>query len=167
MTVASLWKALDAAGSGTAVGMDEIAGNGRRRAALLPPRRRQQQQQQEQNRAQPGTSAPAAEAAGASSSAAINNDGRTSNATTILAVDLSIWICESLTSRALEEGHANPATALVFARAVRLLSNGVGLVFVVEGKRRIRAAAATANEDGNGGGNGEDTFRRRRGGTAF
>jgi flap endonuclease GEN len=55
---------------------------------------------------------------------------------TILAVDLSIWICEGMTSSALSTFHADPACHLVYQRATKLLGLGIGLVFVAEGRRR-------------------------------
>lgn len=73
-----------------------------------------------------------------------------------LAVDLSIWICESLTSQGLNEQNLNPTLHLVFSRTVKLLSLGIKLIFVVEGKSRIR----TESDE-------EDRFRKRRSGTAF
>jgi flap endonuclease GEN len=73
-----------------------------------------------------------------------------------LAVDLSIWICESLTSHGLNEQNVNPTLHVVFSRAVKLLKLGIKLVFVVEGKSRIRTQS---DED--------DRFRKRRSGTAF
>jgi hypothetical protein len=57
---------------------------------------------------------------------------------TILAVDLSIWICEGMTSSALSTFHADPACHLVYQRATKLLGLGIGLVFVAEGRRRRR-----------------------------
>lgn len=75
-----------------------------------------------------------------------------------LAVDLSIWICESLTSYGMNEQNANPALHLVFTRTMKLLNLGVNLVFVIEGKQRIRDFSN--NE-------AADKFRKRRSGTAF
>ena len=66
------------------------------------------------------------------------------NQQTILAVDLSIWICEGITSTALSSFHSDPVVHLVYQRAVKLLKLGVGLVFVVEGKRRVRTQTTTA-----------------------
>lgn len=76
--------------------------------------------------------------------------------TQTLAVDLSIWICESFTSQGLNEQNVNPALQVVFSRTVKLLSLGIKLIFVVEGKSRIRTQS---DED--------DRFRKRRSGTAF
>jgi flap endonuclease GEN len=73
-----------------------------------------------------------------------------------LAVDLSIWICESLTCHGLKENHANPSLHLVFTRTVKLLSLGIKLIFVIEGKRRIRGDPGE-----------KDAFHKRRSGTAF
>lgn len=73
-----------------------------------------------------------------------------------LAVDLSIWICESLTSQGLNEQNLNPTLHLVFSRTVKLLSLGIKLIFVVEGKSRIRTQSVE-----------DDRFRKRRSGTAF
>jgi XPG I-region/Chromatin organization modifier domain 2 len=55
-----------------------------------------------------------------------------------LAIDLSIWICESLTSSVIAENHADPTLHLVFTRTVKLLNLGVKLVGVLDGKRRLR-----------------------------
>jgi flap endonuclease GEN len=60
---------------------------------------------------------------------------------TILAVDLSIWICEGLTSTALSTFHSDPACHLVYRRTTRLLDLGIGLVFVVEGTHRRRSSS--------------------------
>jgi flap endonuclease GEN len=84
--------------------------------------------------------------------------GATSNAVPqTLAVDLSIWICESLSVQGLNERSSNPALHLVFARTMKLLQLGLKLIFVVEGKKRIR-------DDDN---NDVGTFRKRRSGTLF
>lgn len=74
-----------------------------------------------------------------------------------LAVDLSIWICESLTSHGMSEQHDNPALHLVFTRTMKLLQLGIKLIFVIEGKQRIRDFGSIES----------DTFRKRRSGTAF
>ena len=74
-----------------------------------------------------------------------------------LAVDLSIWICESLTSYGMSEQNANPALHLVFTRTMKLLNLGINLVVVIEGKQRIRDFS----------GDTADKFRKRRSGTAF
>lgn len=97
MTVASLWKALDAGGSGECVDIAEFR-----------------------------------------------------EKRPILAVDLSIWICEGLTAFGMKDQHKNPALYLVFTRAIKLLLLGVKLVFVAEGGRRT-----------------ENGTRKRRSGTPF
>lgn len=130
MTVASLWKVLDSAGCGKPVGAFELA-NGRTDRNL--PRR-------ENNWIAP----------------AQNNHCISTGQRTSLAIDLSIWICESLTSVATNDNHVNPSLYLVFTRTMKLLSLGIKLVFVVEGKRRIRG---DMDQD--------DKFHKRRSGTAF
>jgi flap endonuclease GEN len=130
MTVASLWKVLDKAGCGKPVGAKEIVDS--RRDSVV--------------------------AKGDMNPWNINEPGKAafSGKRSSLAVDLSIWICESLTSHAMSENHANPALHLVFTRTIKLLCLGIKLVFVIEGKRRIR-----------GSGNENDKFHKRRSGTAF
>jgi flap endonuclease GEN len=128
MTVASLWKVLDKASCGKPVGAKEIV-DSRRDSGV---EKTNPWNYNESNKASfPGK--------------------RVS-----LAIDLSIWICESLTSHAMSENHANPALHLVFTRTIKLLCLGIKLVFVIEGKRRIR-----------GSGNEKDKFHKRRSGTAF
>ena len=56
-----------------------------------------------------------------------------------LAIDLSIWICEALSSSALSTFHADPVVHLVYQRTVKLLKLGLRLIFVIEGKRRLRS----------------------------
>ncbi|GKY99463.1 hypothetical protein MPSEU_000900800 [Mayamaea pseudoterrestris] len=135
MTVASLWKVLDKARCGKAVGANEIAqwipfDNGQR---LQPPR------------------SLASRYVGQIKASDTPNKRRMA-----LAIDLSIWICEALTSHAIKENHSNPHLHLVFSRTIKLLSLGTKLVCVIEGKRRIR------------GDHGEDDkFHKRRRGTAF
>jgi len=151
MTVASLWKMLDTAGSGKRIGASELV-NGtipsssslssfddalRQNSYGTADFRQQQQDHQQQLSNRPTL---------------ISSIQKRST----LAVDLSIWICESLTSHAIGDNHANPALHLVFSRTIKLLSLGIKLVFVVEGKRRIRGDAGQ-----------DDTFRKRRSGTAF
>ena len=136
MGVNSLWKVLDEAGCGQRVGIDEMSNpNGVSKTVTLrgvnPWNVHQKTKKQEKQ----------------------------NNKKVVLAVDLSIWICESLSS-SIAENHANPAIHLVFTRTVKLLSMGIGLVFVIEGKRRIRDAGITKNDEA-------DKFRRRRSGTAF
>jgi len=53
-----------------------------------------------------------------------------------LAVDLSIWICEALSSSSLTSFHSDPALYLVYQRTIKLLKIGITLIFVVEGKNR-------------------------------
>jgi len=139
MTVASLWKVLDKAECGKPVGAKEIV-ECRGGENVAPTKNN-------------------------ADAVAMNpwnyNDGNNNKSSFIgthstLAVDLSIWICESLTSHAMSENHANPALQLVFARTIKLLCLGIKLVFVVEGKRRIR-----------GSGSEQDKFHKRRSGTAF
>jgi len=79
-----------------------------------------------------------------------------------LAVDLSIWICESLTSRAMNDHNENPTLHLVFTRTMKLLSMGIKLIFVIEGKRRVRSSKL--NDTGE---KHQDKFRKRRTGTSF
>eukprot|EP00978_Attheya_sp_CCMP212_P000230 scaffold439_cov57-Attheya_sp.AAC.2 len=83
-----------------------------------------------------------------------------------LAVDLSIWICEALTTTALSTFHANPALHLVYHRTLVLLKLGLKLVFVVEGKRRVRASNEKTNKKHESAGNSA-TFASRRSGTSF
>lgn len=130
MTVASLWKVLDKAGCGKPVGAKEMV-DSRRDSVVLHEKTNPWNINEASKDTFPGK--------------------RTS-----LAVDLSIWICESLTSHAMSENHANPALHLVFTRTIKLLCLGIKLVFVIEGKRRIR-----------GSGNEKDKFHKRRSGTAF
>lgn len=126
MTVSSLWKSLNKAGSGKSVGAEQLADpSGFKRLDRL-------------NRT--CNDIPAA-------------PGRPPT----LAVDLSIWVCESLTSHCMNEQHANPTLHLVFTRTMKLLQLGIRLIFVIEGKQRIRDFT---NEEA-------DKFRKRRSGTAF
>jgi flap endonuclease GEN len=83
-----------------------------------------------------------------------------------LAVDLSIWICESLTTFGMNEQHANPVLHLVFTRTMKLLNLGLGLIFVVEGKQRIQQSskAILSKHDKT---SPIESFRKRRSGTAF
>jgi flap endonuclease GEN len=83
-----------------------------------------------------------------------------------LAVDLSIWICESLTAYGMNEQHSNPSLHLVFTRTMKLLNLGIGLVFVLEGKQRVtKSTEAILSKHDKGA--QADTFRNRRSGTAF
>jgi 5'-3' exonuclease len=130
MGVQSLWKVLDRAGGGAAVGVEQLASKSDIRAA----------KQTNNPRYYDELRAPSTDL---------------SNRVT-LAVDLSIWICESLTSHAMRENHANPSLNLVFSRTIKLLSLGIKLIFVIEGKRRIQGEGAEA-----------DKFYKRRSGTNF
>ena len=127
MTVASLWKALERAGCGKAVGYQDLVN-------LKHPLDKTNPWNYNE----------------------VNRSRLTERPT--LAVDLSIWICESLTSAAMSLNHANPPLQLVYARTVKLLSLGIKLIMVVEGKRRVRR---TQGEDG------DDKYQRRRSGTKF
>jgi len=55
----------------------------------------------------------------------------------MVAVDLSIWICKGIASTALSTFHSDPALYLVYQRTLKLISLGLGLVFVVEGQQRV------------------------------
>jgi hypothetical protein len=72
-----------------------------------------------------------------------------------LAIDLSIWICEALSSSAMGKTHKDPPLYLVYTRVLKLLNLGVKVIVVVEGKKRTRRS------------DGEDSFRKRRSGTRF
>lgn len=72
-----------------------------------------------------------------------------------LAIDLSIWICESLTSPAMAENHADPTLHLVYSRTIKLLTVGIKLIGVIEGKRRLQVEGD------------KNEFQKRRGGTPF
>jgi XPG I-region/Chromatin organization modifier domain 2 len=165
MTVASLWKVLDKSGCGRAVGVSEFTGTNN-------------VNNNNNNRDAAAAAAAAAKASlkgvnpwnynatAATSRISVNNNNNNNNNNKTkkiktLAVDLSIWICESLTSHAISEHHSNPSLHLVFSRTIKLLTLGIGLVFVVEGKRRIRASPDDL------GGVGDDKFHKRRSGTAF
>ena len=126
MTVSSLWKALNKGECGKPVGGAELV-SGQTKSALW--------------NVKPWTLASGA---------------ATTNKTQVLAVDLSIWICESLTSQRMTEQNVNPALHLVFSRTVKLLGLGIKLIVVIEGKSRVRAQMGD-----------DDRFRKRRSGTAF
>lgn len=66
---------------------------------------------------------------------------------TILAVDLSIWICEGIASTALSSFHSEPALHLVFQRIVKLLKLGLGLVCVLDGDRRLRSTSSPSSHE--------------------
>ena len=128
MTVSSLWKVLAQAGCGRHVGVEDI----------LDPDRAAKKRTNPWN----------------------INDNRQNHKkrSPTLAVDLSIWICEGLTSQAMARQHTDPPVHLVFTRVTKLLSLGIKLVVVVEGKRRIRRS----QPDGQ-----DDKFHCRRSGTKF
>jgi hypothetical protein len=50
-----------------------------------------------------------------------------------VAIDLSIWICEAMSSSALLQNHKNPSLSLVYQRTVKLLKMGIIPVAVIEG----------------------------------
>ncbi|KAL7521867.1 hypothetical protein ACHAWX_006559 [Stephanocyclus meneghinianus] len=77
---------------------------------------------------------------------------------TVLAIDLSIWICEAISSTALSSFHSDPALYLVYQRTIKLLRLGFGLIFVVEGKRRVQCASSSSELP---------EFRQRRSGSQF
>jgi flap endonuclease GEN len=128
MTVSSLWTVLDEAGCGKAVGAKQMTEYNSKSSSRVNP-----WNYNEMNKA------------------IVKDENRMT-----FAVDLSIWICEGLTSTAMTENHAEPALHLVFTRTMRLLNMGIKLVAVTEGKRRVR---------GNPG--ERDSFKKRRTGTAF
>jgi len=72
-----------------------------------------------------------------------------------LAIDLSIWICEALTTGKGYSQSTNPALSLVFTRTMKLLMMGLKLVVVIEGKSRI-----IRDEE-------DHRFRKRNSSTAF
>ena len=82
-----------------------------------------------------------------------------------VAIDLSIWICEALTSSSLNKFHSNPVLNLVYRRIVKLLKLGITPIAVIEGrKRHVTARASNGNEEPT---NGHATTRQRRTGTEF
>jgi XPG I-region/Chromatin organization modifier domain 2/XPG N-terminal domain len=121
MTVTSLWKALDRAGCGRAIGADDLLDHHGIRKKTNP----------------------------------WNVNQRPNFQRPTLAVDLSIWICEAMTSSGIAENHSDPTLHLVFTRTVKLLDLGVKLVGVLDGKRRLRHEG-----EHNG-------FEKRRSGTPF
>ena len=137
MTVSSLWKVLDDAGCGTSVGIREVLklrpDLKDHHAKVVKPWNVNEIRKDQ-----------------------VANANTPSSDMVALAVDLSIWICESLTSRGASDNHVNPALHLVFTRTVRLLSYGIKLIFVVEGKRRIRAVNGK-----------QEKLQKRRSGTDF
>ncbi len=98
MTVTSLWKALDRAGCGKAVGVDDMVDHHGVRSKVNPWN--------------------------------INKCPKPQAPT--LAIDLSIWICESLTSSVIAENHSDPTMHLVFTRTLKLLNLGVKVVGVLD-----------------------------------
>jgi hypothetical protein len=146
MTVASLWKALDRAGCGKRVGVKELQDHHDMNTKTNPWNVREMEKISQSPENQP-----------------------------VLAVDLSIWICEALTSSAMKHNHvADPPLQLVYSRALKLLTLGIKLVVVIEGKRRNRARKTGSqsncknnNDAGTSNIIGEDKFRKRRSGTMF
>jgi flap endonuclease GEN len=127
MTVSSLWKALDKGASGERVGVAEIlAGCGGR-----PPN----------------------DTGGRVGEVGRGHDSNHKPPVVVLAIDLSIWICEAMTSYGMNEQHTNPALYLVFTRVMKLRQVGIRLVAVLEGKQRSLVDDAH--------------HRQRRSGTAF
>jgi len=55
----------------------------------------------------------------------------------MVAVYLSIWILEGIALTALLTSHLDPALYLMYQQTTKLISLGLGLVFVVEGQRRV------------------------------
>ena len=176
MTVASLWKALDRAGCGRPVGAEELRDHHRLRTRTRTLEKtnpwnynQHLRQQNQMKRNIPPNHRPT------------------------LAVDLSIWICEALTSSAMKNNQiSDPACSLVYTRVLRLLNLGIKLVVVVEGKRRVRHQQSEdqrhdeigkdclADKCGHDGGGRQrqqhqqhqqlqqgDKFRKRRGGAPF
>ncbi len=85
----------------------------------------------------------------------------------VLAVDLSIWICEALTSSGMKHHHvADPPLQLVYSRVLKLLNLGIQLVVVIEGKRRNRIRKINDDDEGNPKPM-QETFRKRRSGAPF
>lgn len=129
MTVSSLWKILQNSNCGKCVGEQELATGRLKSTSDIDGR----------NHCQTTSSS--------------SNNGL---AKQTLAIDLSIWICESLSSQGMHEQHLNPTLYLVFTRTIKLLNLGVKLIFVVEGKSRVRSESYE-----------EDHFRKRRSATVF
>jgi len=148
MTVASLWKALDRAGCGKQVGVKEIKDHHCTHTKANPWNIRE-----------------------------IDKISRSQENQPVLAVDLSIWICEALASSAMKQNYVvDPPLQLVYSRVLKLLSNGIKLVVVVEGKRRSQEKKATVdttrpNQDDSESENEakprQNKFRKRRSGTRF
>ena len=55
----------------------------------------------------------------------------------MVVVYLSIWICKGIASTALLTFHLDLAFYLVYQQTTKLISLGLGLVFVVEGQQCI------------------------------
>jgi flap endonuclease GEN len=149
MTVASLWKALDRAGCGKRVGAMELQDHLQLKTKTNPWNFNEMEK----------------------ISRSIENHPT-------LAIDLSIWICEALTSSAMKQNHVvDPSLQLVYCRILKLLNLGIKLVVVIEGKRRIRHGInGNKNKNDNNNNNddndnekapGEDKFRKRRSGAPF
>lgn len=142
MTVASLWKVLDRAGCGKRVGAKELQDLHGMNTKTNPWNLRE-----------------------------MEKVSRSPDNRPVLAIDLSIWICEALTSSAMKHNHvADPPLQLVYSRALKLLTLGIKLVVVIEGKRRNRAKKSNGKNDKDAGTSniiGEDKFRKRRSGTMF
>lgn len=77
---------------------------------------------------------------------------------TLLAVDLSIWVCEGISSPALSSFHSDPALHLVYQRTMKLLKLGLGLVFVVEGAQRRTSSLSSSQSH---------ELKQRRSGSQF
>jgi hypothetical protein len=152
MTVASLWKALDRAGCGKRVGSKELQDHLQLKNKTTPWNVNEMEKQSRSMENHP-----------------------------TFAIDLSIWICEALTSSAMKQNHVvDPSLQLVYCRILKLLNLGIKLVVVIEGKRRIRRGISgnknkndnnknDDNDDDNDNEKapGEDKFRKRRSGAPF
>ena len=147
MTVASLWKALDRAGCGKRVGAKELQDHLQLKKKTTPWNVNEMEKQSRSMENHP-----------------------------TLAIDLSIWICEALTSSAMKQNHVvDPSLQLVYCRILKLLNLGIKLVVVIEGKRRIRRGISgnkNKNDDNDDDVDneitpGEDKFRKRRSGAPF
>lgn len=144
MTVSSLWKALDRAGCGRPVGANELQDHHQIKAKTNPWNYNEVKNSDEVRRGP------------------------------VLAVDLSIWICEALTSLAMQQNHvADPALQLVYSRTMKLLNLGIRLVVVIEGKRRIRRRQPRIDGEDDvvvgtkADPTPENKFRKRRSGSRF
>ncbi len=126
MTVSSLWTALDEAGCGSPVSINDFDLRGRARGG-----------------------------------------GNQEEKQTILAVDLSIWICEGISSTVLSTFHSDPALHLVYQRTTKLLKLGLGLVFVVEGQRRVFVPTTTTSSSSSSAFQQTHELKSRRSGSQF